>query len=133
MIVFIDESGIHKKTDHSSFAVAYITFTNYEAVKKKLSKIEKDLNIKEFHWAETVWKVKEKFLDRALDLKFKAKIAIIKNPIKPAEELEKIPKLHDVKPKYNAEIPVYYQGPESPDLPIVEEENGEEYQLEPLA
>ena len=32
MIVFIDESGIHKKVDHSTFALSYINFKDYEKI-----------------------------------------------------------------------------------------------------
>ena len=54
MIIFIDESGIHKKVDHSTFALAYVEFKNYAAIEKQILKIEKDLQLKTFHWSETV-------------------------------------------------------------------------------
>lgn len=90
MIIFIDESGIHKKVDHSTFALAYIEFENYQHIEDKILHIEKKLNINYFHWSETVWHVKEKFMEEALKLNFKAKIAIVKNPINPAQEIEKV-------------------------------------------
>lgn len=90
MLVFVDESGIHKKTEHSSFALAYIEADNYHLLEKKIKKIEEELRIDYFHWAKTVWKVKEKFINEALKLNFRAKIAIIENPIKPVEELERV-------------------------------------------
>ncbi len=90
MLIFIDESGIHKKVDHSTFALAYIELQNYSLLEKQVQKIEKELKIDHFHWSKTVWKIKEKFIDKVLKLDFKVKIAIVKNPIKPGEELEKI-------------------------------------------
>ena len=90
MIIFIDESGIHKKVDHSTFALAYVEFKNYQAVEQQIINIEKKLNIDYFHWSETVWRVKEKFMEEALKLDFKAKIAIVKNPINPSQEIEKV-------------------------------------------
>lgn len=90
MLIFIDESGIHKKVDHSSFALSYIQFENYQEVEAKIMGIEEKLKIGHFHWAETVWRVKEKFMDEILKLDFRAKVAIVKNPINPSEELEKV-------------------------------------------
>jgi len=90
MLVFIDESGIHKKVDHSTFALAYVEFENYPDIEKRILEIEKDLNIDFFHWAETVWNIKEKFMNEILKLDFKVKIAIVKNPVDPTNELEKV-------------------------------------------
>ncbi len=90
MIVFIDESGIHKKVDNSTFVLVYIETENYKEIESKVKKIEKELKIDYFHWAESVWNVKEKFIDKALKLDFKAKIALIKNPINPSDELERV-------------------------------------------
>lgn len=89
-MIFIDESGIHKRVDHSTFALAYVEFDDYPEIEKKIIEIEKDLEIDSFHWAETVWSVKEKFMNETLKLDFKVKIAVVKNPVDPAAELEKI-------------------------------------------
>jgi hypothetical protein len=90
MHIFIDESGIHKKLDHSSFALVYIEIDNFEKIEKGIIEIERDLNIEKFHWSEIAWKFKEKFIKEALKLDFKVKLAIIKNPVNPAKELERI-------------------------------------------
>lgn len=90
MIIFIDESGIHKKVDHSTFALSYIKFTDYEKIEKAVIKIEKQLQIDNFHWAHTIWKVKEKFITEILKLNFDVKVAVVKNPIHPQKELEKV-------------------------------------------
>jgi len=90
MHIFIDESGIHKKVDHSSFALVYIEIDNFEKIEKGIIEIERDLNIEKFHWSEIAWKFKEKFIKEALKLDFKVKLAIIKNPVNPAKELERI-------------------------------------------
>ena len=89
MIIFIDESGIHKQVDNSTFVLVYIEVKNYELIEKKIQKIEKDLKLDKFHWMNVVWKVKEKFIEEALKLNFTAKVAVIKNPISPSQELEK--------------------------------------------
>jgi len=90
MHIFIDESGIHKKVDHSSFALVYIEINDFEAIEKRIIEIENELNIEKFHWSEVAWKFKEKFIRETLKLDFKVKIAIIKNPVNPAKELERI-------------------------------------------
>ena len=90
MLVFIDESGIHKKIQHSTFVLAYIESEHYQVLEEKIQAIEKKLKIDHFHWAKTVWKVKEKFMDQVLKLDFQAKIAVVKNPVNPAKELERI-------------------------------------------
>ncbi|MDX9856083.1 MAG: DUF3800 domain-containing protein [Candidatus Moranbacteria bacterium] len=90
MKVFIDESGIHKKVDHSSFALVYVRIDNFDSIEKEIVEIERALNLKKFHWAETPWVVKEKFIQKILKLDFKVKIAIIKNPINPSDELERV-------------------------------------------
>ena len=90
MIIFIDESGIHKKVDHSSFALAYVQFEDYPEIEAKIIEIEAALGIDHFHWAESVWAVKEKFLKEILKLDFQAKIAIVKNPVNSSAELEKV-------------------------------------------
>lgn len=90
MIIFIDESGIHKKIEHSSFVLVYVETEYYDLLEKRIQEIEKKLKIDYFHWAETAWPVKKKFMEEALSLDFKVKIAIVSNPVKPAEELERI-------------------------------------------
>ena len=90
MLIFIDESGIHKKVEHSTFVLAYIETENYHFLESKIKEIEGKLKIDYFHWAETVWRIKEKFMDEVLKLDFKAKIAVIKNPVNPGRELERI-------------------------------------------
>ncbi|KKQ53531.1 MAG: hypothetical protein US70_C0002G0019 [Parcubacteria group bacterium GW2011_GWD2_38_11] len=90
MHIFIDESGIHKKVDHSSFTLVYIEVKDFNAIEKRICEIEKELKIEKFHWSEVAWKFKEKFIQKALKLNFKVKIAIIKNPVNPAKELERI-------------------------------------------
>lgn len=90
MFIFIDESGIHKNVDHTSYVLVYIETENYILLNDKILDIEKELKIKEFHWAETVWNVKEKFLNKVLKLDFKVKVAILNNPINPSFELERV-------------------------------------------
>ncbi|EKD56055.1 MAG: hypothetical protein ACD_58C00306G0004 [uncultured bacterium] len=90
MNIFIDESGIHKKVDHSTFVVVYIEVENYSDIEKQIIQIEKDLLIESFHWSKTVWHIKEKFIEKILKLDFKVKIALVKNPVNPSIELERV-------------------------------------------
>lgn len=55
MVVFIDESGIHKQTGHSTTAVVYVEVRNLEKFEKAFIDIEKDLRITSFHWADERW------------------------------------------------------------------------------
>ena len=87
-MIFIDESGIHKAVDHSVFALVYIATRNRELLEKAVVNIEQKLNIEDFHWSEHSWTVREKFFVALAKLPFTAKIAIFRNPIKPAVALE---------------------------------------------
>jgi hypothetical protein len=88
--IFIDESGIHKNVDNSTYVLVYVEMNDCAILDKEILKIEKNLKIKEFHWAETVWSVKEKFIEKTLKLNFTVKIAVFNNPIKPQLTLEKV-------------------------------------------
>lgn len=90
MYVFIDESGIHKDIDNSVYVLVYIEIDDYESLNEQILKIENDLKIKEFHWAETVWEIKQQFINKILKLDFKIKVAVLKNPVKPHLEIERI-------------------------------------------
>lgn len=90
MLIFIDESGIHKDVDHSTFVVVYIETENYEKIENEIENVERELEIDYFHWKKTVWRVKKKFIERMLKLDFGVKIAVIRNPINPAEELKRV-------------------------------------------
>ena len=70
--------------------MAYIEAENYFLLENKIKEIKGKLKIDYFYWAETVWRIKEKFMDEVLKLDFKAKIAVIKNPANPCRELERI-------------------------------------------
>lgn len=83
MVIFIDESGIHKQAGHSTSVVVYVEVKNLEKFEKRLKKIEDDLKISFFHWAEERWLMKNKFLSRIFDLNFTVKAAIFENPVKP--------------------------------------------------
>jgi hypothetical protein len=90
MYIFIDESGINKQTDHSSFVLVYVTVNNYAEISRKIEAIEKSLDISSFHWSEAALPIKQKFAKEAVCLDFEVKIAIVKNPINPAIEMERI-------------------------------------------
>ena len=76
MVIFIDESGIHKQTGHSTGSVVYVEVKHLETFENKLRQIEKDLKIVYFHWAEERWFMKNKFISRIFDLDFTVKVAV---------------------------------------------------------
>lgn len=90
MYIFIDESNIHSRIGNSTFVLVYIEVINYADVSDKILKIEKELVIEVFHWSESTLAVKVKFLEKILEVDFKFKLAVIKNPISPLNELERI-------------------------------------------
>lgn len=90
MFIFIDESGIHKSTDHSTFVLVYVEVGDYPALSEQILKTEKDLGVEYFHWADAAWPVKQKFLEQVLGLDFKVKIAVVKNPVNPSVEMERV-------------------------------------------
>lgn len=81
MIIFIDESGIHKQTDHSTFALVYVAVDDGDALEGNIADIEKSLRLDDFHWTEHSWNVREKFIRSIRPLAFSVKIAIFKNPV----------------------------------------------------
>jgi len=89
VVIFIDESGTHKQTDHASIALVYVEISNLEEFEKEVEKIEHDLGIKYFHWSDEKWAKREKFLERLIKLDFTVKVAILDNPVKLSESLEK--------------------------------------------
>lgn len=88
MIIFIDESGIHKSIDHATFVLVYVTVKNYDVLEKAVQNIERQLGIEYFHWSEAAWPVKKQFLEAVLLLNFNLKVAVVKNPVDPGEKLE---------------------------------------------
>lgn len=90
MVVFIDESGIHKQEGHSTTAVVYVEVVNKEKFEQSMLQVEKELRISAFHWADERWFMREKFVTRITDLDFKAKIAVFKNPTNPERMIEAV-------------------------------------------
>ncbi len=90
MLIFIDESGIHRPVGKSTFVLVYVEVDRYDSFSTAFIQIEQDLGIKYFHWAEAAWPVKEKFIQKILDLDFKVKVAVIENPVNPSLEIERV-------------------------------------------
>ena len=88
MIIFIDESGIHKKVGHSTTAVVYVEVTKLEKFERNLKTIEQDLRIRSFHWADERWLIRNKFLSATPKLDFTVKVAVFENPKNIGEMLE---------------------------------------------
>lgn len=89
--VYIDESGIHKTTQHSSFVLVYVDVQDDELVNSGIEKIERKLKISHFHWADfgsrKGWKIRRDFIMQSTKLPYCFKYAIIKNPVRPEKEL----------------------------------------------
>lgn len=85
MLIFIDESGIHKKEKHSVIVLVYVCVEDIKNLENDIEKIEKDLGIVNFHWSDFGskhgWKIRKEFLRKASRLNFTFKIAVVKNPI----------------------------------------------------
>lgn len=88
MIIFIDESGIHKKEGHSTTAVVYVEVTRLEDLERDLKLIEQSLRIRSFHWADERWLIRNKFLSSIVKLDFNVKVAVFENPKNVGEMLE---------------------------------------------
>jgi len=63
--------------------LVYVAVSDYAILERQVVALENKLRLKTFHWAETGWKIKRKFMDEALAFDFKIKVAVINNPIKP--------------------------------------------------
>lgn len=87
MYIFVDESGIHKQTDHSTFCLVYITMEHRDDVEQKVIEIEQRHGISVFHWVDQPWKLRKAFIQDVSTLPFTAKIAIFDNPISPGRAL----------------------------------------------
>jgi hypothetical protein len=85
MLIFIDESGIHKKIDHSTVVLVYLEMAEIQNIEQKIVALEEKLNIASFHWADfgskQGWKIREQFIERISKLDFMFKVAILKNPV----------------------------------------------------
>ena len=90
MLVFIDESGIHKKIDHSAFVLVYVAIKDNNQLEKVVQETEQMLGIEVFHWSQTVWQVKKRFIETILKEEFTVKAAVVKNPVHPEKELERL-------------------------------------------
>lgn len=90
MVVFIDESGTNKQEGHATTAVVYVQVLNKEKFEADLTKIEKDLRIAYFHWADERWFMREKFLNQASEVDFIVKVAVFKNPAHPQQMIEAV-------------------------------------------
>lgn len=55
MIVFIDESGVHKTDGHSCFALVYVATNNAELLERSIIEIERRNRMTAFHWTDQPW------------------------------------------------------------------------------
>ncbi len=80
MLIFIDESGVHKKDGQSSVALVYVMIEDIENIEKAILNTEKMLKITSFHWPRHIWKIRFNFIKALIKENFSVKAAIIKNP-----------------------------------------------------
>lgn len=80
MLVFIDESGIHKQDGQSTTAVVYVKVVNVEGLDRAVLKIEAALKIKPFHWRGQSWEIRQNFLGALIKEDFEVKIFLFSNP-----------------------------------------------------
>ena len=80
MLVFIDESGIHKQDGQSTTALVYVKVEHAEILDTAILRAEKDLKIEPFHWRDQGWKVRLAFLEDMVKEEFEVKIFIFRNP-----------------------------------------------------
>ncbi len=81
MNIFIDESGTGSKIGHATIAIVYLEVKNQNSFETGYKKILNELKLDSFHWAEHGWKVRQKFINKILDLDFIYKVALFENPI----------------------------------------------------
>ncbi len=79
--IYIDESGVSNINIHSTFAFVVIEVTNKDVIEKQIQEIESSLRIKNSHWRDMSWSLREKFSERLKSLDFEAHVVIHKNPI----------------------------------------------------
>lgn len=90
MVIFIDESGTHKQSGHSTETIVYIKVSNLTEVEEKILELEEKLHIQSFHWGEERWDIRNKFLGGIISLDFTVKVAIFENPTHPEKMIEYI-------------------------------------------
>lgn len=93
-VVYIDESGIHKSIDHSSFVIVYVKFANKDILNRQVLEIENKLGIENFHWSDystkSGWNIRSRFVKSISKLDFTFKYTILKNPINTKIELDNL-------------------------------------------
>lgn len=95
MQAYIDESGVNKVDGHST--VACVLTTSDLEIENKVRKIEENLSIENLHWKDMSWKVREKAIDKIVDLEIFANVLILENPNNvPRYMSEYIPKLIEI-------------------------------------
>jgi len=80
MIIFIDESGVHKQDGKSSVALVYVMVDDVEKIERAVIKAEKELRITSFHWTRHIWKIRQEFVQALQKENFTVKAAIVQNP-----------------------------------------------------
>lgn len=80
MIIFVDESGVHKQKGKSSVVLVYVMVENVEKLEKSIIETEGELKITSFHWAKHIWKIRQAFIQTLQNEDFTVKAAIIQNP-----------------------------------------------------
>lgn len=98
MLIFIDESGIHKKDGHSTTSLVYVKVEHVEKLNSAILQLEKNLKIEPFHWSEEGWKGRQSFLEGIIKEDFEVKIFVFQNPF--TEEKMEFALKHLIAEKY---------------------------------
>lgn len=80
MLIFIDESGIHKQDGQSVTALVYVKVVHVEKLNEAILNAEQTLKIEPFHWNKQIWKILFLFLEALLSENFEVKIFVFQNP-----------------------------------------------------
>ncbi|MDE2188245.1 MAG: DUF3800 domain-containing protein [Patescibacteria group bacterium] len=82
MYIFLDESGTHKQSGNSSLVLVCVKSEFVDELESAIIEIEQNLKIYPFHWSESLWPVREKFISILSKNNFTLRVAIIKNPFR---------------------------------------------------
>lgn len=89
MLIFIDESGIHRQTGCSVIALICVAnVVTLAKLDKQVEKLEKAIGTTSFHWAGKGWPFRRDFVAGLVDLEFSVRLVQLDNPIKLEEALE---------------------------------------------
>ena len=79
--IFIDESGVGKKTGRFVVVLVYVHVDNVDPLNRTVLEVEKEMGIEYFHWSHSEWKVRIRFIEAIRRERFITKIAFLSNTL----------------------------------------------------